>query len=103
VFSSAINTRTNWHPVLRLIARLLRDNLRTTRIDKFYSDKGRYPDSLDELVEKKYLRSVPFDLVADSSATWQAVAVPDGYKGVVYDIKSGASGAARDGKLYAEW
>lgn len=84
---------------------VLRDNLRTTRevIDKFYGDNGRYPESLDELVEKKYLRALPFDPVTESATTWQAVAVPEGYKGTVYDIKSGATGTARDGKPYAQW
>ena len=50
---------------------ILADNLRNTReiIDQFYADTGRYPDSLDQLVEKKYLRNVPVDPVTDSSAT----------------------------------
>src|SRR5205085_9846391 len=47
---------------------ILATNLRNTRavIDQFYSDTGRYPESLDELVEKKYLPSLPFDPVADT-------------------------------------
>lgn len=34
---------------------ILADNLRNTRtvIDQYYSDTGRYPDSLEQLVEKK--------------------------------------------------
>ena len=84
---------------------VLKDNLRTTRevIDKFYADLGRYPESLEELVEKNYLRSVPFDPITESQSTWQLMAVPSDYKGVVYDIKSGATKTARDGKPYAEW
>lgn len=84
---------------------VLRDNLRTTRevIDKFYGDVGRYPESLEELVEKKYLRELPFDPVGESNATWQLIDVPSGFKGRVYDIKSGAQGVARDGKPFAEW
>lgn len=84
---------------------VLRDNLRSTRevIDKFYGDLGRYPESLEELVEKNYLRALPFDPITDSSTTWQFVAVPSDYKGNVYDIKSGATKTARDGKPYAEW
>ncbi|MGO4465562.1 type II secretion system protein, partial [Pseudoduganella sp. RAF53_2] len=40
---------------------ILGDNLRNMRavIDQYYGDTGRYPDSLEQLVEKKYLRSVP--------------------------------------------
>jgi general secretion pathway protein G len=84
---------------------VLRDNLRATRevIDKFYGDTGRYPESLDELVEKHYLRALPVDPITDSSATWQVVDVPSGYKGRVYDIKSGAPGSDRDAKPYAQW
>jgi general secretion pathway protein G len=84
---------------------ILLDNLRNTRevIDQFYSDTGRYPDSLDQLVEKKYLRSVPVDPVTDSSATWIVVAPADGTPGAVYNIKSGAPGNDRSGKPYLDW
>ena len=84
---------------------VLRDNLRTTRevIDKFYGDLGRYPDSLQELVDKNYLRSLPLDPLTESDTTWQLVDVPTGYKGSVYGLKSGAPGNSRDGKPYAEW
>ena len=84
---------------------VLRDNLRSTRqvIDKFYGDLGRYPETLEELVEKRYLQALPIDPVTDSNTTWQIVAVPTGYKGSVYSIKSRATGNARDGKPYAEW
>lgn len=84
---------------------VLKDNLHSTRevIDKFYGDLGRYPDSLDELVEKKYLRSLPFDPITDSATTWQIINVPAGYKGNVFDLKSGAIGASRHGQTYAQW
>ena len=84
---------------------VLRDNLRTVRdvIDKFYGDNGRYPETLAELVEKKYLRSLPVDPITESTATWQLVPVPVGYEGAVYDIHSGSTNAAQDGKRYADW
>ncbi len=84
---------------------VLRDNLRGVRevIDRFYGDLGRYPDSLEELVEKNYLRALPVDPITESSATWQIVEVPSGYKGRVYDLKSGAAGEGRDGRPYAQW
>ena len=84
---------------------VLRDNLRSVRdvIDKFYGDNGRYPETLEELVEKKYLRALPVDPITESAATWQLVPVPDGYKGTVYDVHSGAQGTDRDGKKYADW
>jgi general secretion pathway protein G len=84
---------------------VLRDNLRTTRevLDKFYGDTGRYPETLDELVEKKYLRGLPVDPITESTTSWELVPVPEGYKGSVYDIRSGAPGTARDGTKYGEW
>ncbi len=84
---------------------ILADNLRNTRlvIDQYYADTGRYPDSLDQLVEKKYLRSVPLDPISDSSASWILVAPEDGTKGAVANIKSGAPGNGRNGKPYLDW
>jgi general secretion pathway protein G len=84
---------------------ILADNLRNTRavIDQYYADTGRYPDSLEQLVEKKYLRALPVDPVADSNATWILVPPDDTTKGAVYSIRSGAPGNDRTGKPYAEW
>ena len=84
---------------------ILRDNLRNTRavIDQFYADTGRYPDSLEQLVEKKYLRALPVDPVADSNTAWILVPPEDTTKGALYSIRSGAPGNDRTGKPYAEW
>lgn len=84
---------------------ILSDNLRQTRatIDQFYGDTGRYPDSLEQLVEKKYLRSMPVDPITDSSNSWILVPPEEGAKGGVADVKSGAPGNDRHGKAYAEW
>ena len=84
---------------------ILADNLRNTRdvIDQFYADRGRYPDSLDQLVEKKYLRSLPIDPITESSATWVLIPPEDATKGALYSIKSGAPGNDRNGKPYSEW
>ena len=83
---------------------VLVENLRVARdsIDKFYSDTGRYPESLEELVEKKYLRSLPYDPVAESSERWVIAAPPSDLKGSVYDLRSGAPGTARNGKPFGE-
>ncbi len=84
---------------------VLRENLRTTRdvLGKFYGDTGRFPETLDELVEKKYLAAAPLDPITDSSSSWTLVPVPEGYRGVVYDIRSTAPGLGANGKPYAEW
>lgn len=83
---------------------VLRDNLKTTRdvIDKFYGDTGRYPESLEELVEKRYLRAMPVDPVTGVASSWVLLPPPDGYKGAVYDLKSGAPGATKEGRQFAD-
>ncbi|SFI22094.1 general secretion pathway protein G [Collimonas sp. OK307] len=83
---------------------ILQENLRATRetIDKFYGDTGRYPESLDELVERKYLRALPYDPVTGSNATWIILAPDDPEKGKVYSIKSGALGNTRHGQAFAD-
>lgn len=83
---------------------ILIENLRVTRetIDKFYGDTGRYPDSLEELVEKKYLRALPSDPVTERMDTWVLEPPSDGAKGNVYNLKSGASGSTHDGKPFSE-
>ena len=69
-------------------ANVQRQNLATLRdaIDKFYGDLGRYPDSLDELVAKRYLRQVPVDPVSETS-NWQLVAPLDPALGNVFDVQ----------------
>jgi len=85
---------------------ILMDNLRSTRavIDQFHSDTGRYPDSLEQLVEKKYLARLPMDPILESDSGW-IVTPPEeeGTPGAVYNIRSGAPGNGRDGRPYAEW
>lgn len=82
----------------------LKENLHLVRatIDKFYADKGRYPDKLEELVEQRYLRSVPVDPMTESAETWLLVPPADAQLGAIYDIKSGAAGLSRGGKPYGE-
>lgn len=84
---------------------VLRQNLALTReaLDKYYGDNGKYPDTLDMLVSKKYLRSAPVDPITGSSTTWIIVPPDVPEKGGVYDLKSGASGTARDGSEFKEW
>lgn len=84
---------------------VLRENLRGVRdvIDKFYADNARYPDTLEELVDRKYLRSMPVDPFTESATTWRLVPVPEGYKGAVYDLHSGSQGTDGHGSKHADW
>ena len=82
-----------------------RENLVRLRraIDQFYADQARYPDALQELVSRRYLRAVPVDPVTDRSDTWRAVPPSPPATGAVFDVHSGAPGVARDGSPYASW
>lgn len=84
---------------------VLKENLSVMRdaLDKHYADAGRYPRALDELVAKRYLRSIPADPFTQSPATWMVVAPNDPAKGGVYDIRSGAKGTGSDGRPYERW
>jgi len=83
----------------------LHQTLAVTRdaLDKYYGDNGKYPDSLDALIAKRYLRAMPVDPITESSSTWTVVAPEDSTKGGVHDIHSGADGVGRDGKPFREW
>jgi len=84
---------------------VLRANLSTTRdaIDKYYSDKGKYPETLMSLVDDKYLRAIPIDPITESSESWTIMAPEDQESGGLYDIHSGADGQAKDGSIYSDW
>ena len=94
-----------FHSVERSKEAILKQDLSVMRdaIDKFFSDTGKYPAGLDDLVQKKYLRKIPPDPVTESNATWLVVPPPETGKGGLYDVKSGAPGTARDGTAYADW
>lgn len=84
---------------------VLRQDLATIReaLDKYYGDTGQYPDSLEDLTSRKYLRAIPRDPITESDATWVVVPPTNGAKGAVYDIASGAEGTGLDGTAYSEW
>lgn len=73
-------------------------------IDKYYSDKNVYPNTLQDLVQHKYLRTIPDDPITESALTWVLIAPPDiEAKGLIYDIHSGSPAVASDGSQYADW
>ena len=84
---------------------VLRMNLVQTRdaIDKFYADRGKYPDNLAALVDGKYLRALPFDPITDSSSTWIIAAPEQPDATGVYNLHSAADGAGTDGTPYKSW
>ncbi|MDF3839574.1 prepilin-type N-terminal cleavage/methylation domain-containing protein [Cupriavidus basilensis] len=76
-------------------AQVQRQNIAVMRdaIDKFFGDNGQYPENLDELVQKHYLRSVPEDPVSGGT-DWTVIASPDADKAGVYDVAPASEAAA---------
>ena len=84
----------------------LRQTLAVVRdaIDKFHGDTSSYPESLEELVTKRYLRAAPIDPITDSAQTWVLLPPPAANgSGKLWDLKSGAEGSGANGTPYAEW
>ena len=92
---------------------ILQQDLQIMRdaIDKYYGDNGQYPETLDDLVSKKYLRKIPPDPITDSVSTWVTTPAPvdtsatssNVSKEGIYDLHSGAPGNSRDGTPYSAW
>ncbi len=95
--------------ILRAREAVLKQNLHLlrTQIEEFAADYGRYPESLQELVERGYLRELPLDPITGSRETW--VPVPEDQplsvegKAGVKDVKSGAEGVSSEGTPYSDW
>lgn len=71
-------------------------------IDQHLTDTGRNPNSLDELVTLRYLRTIPIDPITDRTDSWQIVTMGANATGLA-DVRSGATGTGRDGTPYATW
>lgn len=96
-----------FHSIERAKENSLRSSLRVMRdaIDHFAADRGRYPDSLDELVQARYLRAIPEDPLTGGSRDWVLLTPPADAEvtGQVFDVRSGSALRAPDGTLYADW
>ena len=96
---------------------VLKTNLRTMRdvIDQHYGDKGKYPTSLQSLVDTGYLRKIPIDPITKSRETWVPLyeeidpnnppaetESEEGQPGII-DVHSGSPAISLDGTPYNEW
>ncbi len=87
---------------------VLKENLFRLRdlIDQHYADKGKYPGSLDALIEAGYLRSLPKDPIT-GGADWETVEAepePDSDEPPgIYDVKSASAAMSSAGTPYNEW
>ena len=89
---------------------VLRNNLKETRdaIDKFYTDLGRYPQNLKELVDARYLKMLPIDPISGRNDRWMLTGSPNGQVAAlqpsgVYDLHSSAAGKGLDGTAFNSW
>lgn len=94
-----------FHSVSKAEEAVLKENLLLVRdaLDKYKADTGAYPDTLQDLVSRRYLRKLPYDPVAHSDKKWILVPPPQSGDGKVFDIKSGATGKSPDGTSYSSW
>jgi general secretion pathway protein G len=77
-------------------------------IDSFYADTARYPSSLEELVERKYLRGLPRDPFTGEMDSWRTVPPTPSLEGElpqgdVFDVFSGSDLVGLNGVPYGEW
>ena len=87
---------------------VLKDDLRKMRtlIDQFAADKGRLPQSLDELVSEGYMREVPVDPFTGQK-DWATASgeYPNSLTGEsgMTDVHSASAETSSEGTAYSEW
>src|SRR5881398_1067211 len=84
---------------------VLRQDLAILReaIDKYYADRGEYPDTLVALADKRYVQSIPVDPYTKAADTWTLVQSDDPDHPGIKDIHSGAAEVAANGTPFATW
>ena len=94
-----------YHTLQRSRETILRHDLSVMRdaIDKFYGDRGGYPQALPALVEKRYLRAIPVDPITQSAATWVVVDSTDPDHPGMRDVHSGSDKTSINGTAFASW
>jgi general secretion pathway protein G len=87
---------------------VLKDDLRKMRslIDQFAADKGRLPQSLDEIASEGYMREVPTDPFTGQK-DWAITTGEDpnslqGEQGMT-DVHSSSAEISTEGTPYSEW
>jgi general secretion pathway protein G len=89
---------------------VLKEDLHVLRnaIDSYTADKQKAPQTLDELIQDGYLRSIPVDPMTRSNTTWvtdasDALHSLDQTEPGIDDVHSGDQGQGSDGQPYASW
>ena len=89
---------------------VLKEDLFTIRgaIDSYTMDKQKAPQSLDDLVQEGYLKSIPEDPMTKSKDTWvtdsgDAPHSIDQTDSGIDDVHSGSQESGADGTAYSSW
>jgi general secretion pathway protein G len=87
---------------------VLKDDLFRMRmlIDQYAADKGKLPQSLEDLVSSGYMRDIPTDPITDQK-DWSLVTGDDpssseGGSGII-DVHSTSGEVSTEGTPYSEW
>lgn len=96
--------------IIRSKESVLKNNLFTMRtvIDEYTMDKGKAPQSLQDLVTEGYLRNLPVDPMTSSDQSWKIV-MEDATSSVsqnepgIFDVRSGSDKTSLEGTAYADW
>jgi general secretion pathway protein G len=87
---------------------VLHDDLFKMRslLDQYAADKGKLPQTLDDLVTEHYLREVPKDPITDNKE-WTLVTGDDPYSTEgstgITDVHSSSGDTSTEGTPYSEW
>ncbi len=88
----------------------LKEDLQTMRtaIDTYTMDKQKGPQSLDDLVQDGYIRTIPEDPITRSKDTWvtdstEAMYSLDETDPGITDVHSGSTETGSDGQPYSAW
>ena len=89
---------------------VLKEDLHVLRnaIDSYTMDKNKAPQSLDDLVQNGYLKTIPQDPMTHSAETW-VTSTDDTLQSIdqtepgVNDVHSGSQEVGTDGQPYSAW
>jgi general secretion pathway protein G len=90
----------------------LKENLYQMRklINQYLVDKGKYPQSLQTLVDEEYLYRIPVDPMTKSTDTWieipQVMTMEEMTAGTmpgIMDVQSGSDDISTEGTAYNTW
>jgi general secretion pathway protein G len=97
--------------IIRSKEAVLRDDLFTMRslIDEYTLDRQEAPQSLQDLVERGYIRQIPTDPFTGSNTTWVEDRDDDAFMSAdqrlsgIVDVHSGSNQTSLSGELYSSW